>query len=118
MLVVDRGGWEVYPETDRIDKKVRTFKMSGLPRQNAGSQDYHIYHVENFIDCMRTRQNPRSDVGIGHNSMIACHLGNMAQRLGRKVRWDVENERVIDDAEAQNMVTKDYRSPWKLPKRT
>jgi predicted dehydrogenase len=116
VLVVDRGGWEVYPETDRIDKKVRTFKMTGLPRQGAGSQDYHLYHVENFIDCMRTRKNPRSDVEIGHNSMIACHLGNMAQRLGRKVRWDVENERVIDDAEAQKMVTKDYRDPWKLPK--
>jgi predicted dehydrogenase len=115
VLVVDRTGWEVYPETDKIDKPVREYKMAGLPRQNAGNEDYHLTHVKNFVDCMRTRERPHSDVEIGHNSMIACHLGNMAYRLGRRVKWDVENERVIDDAEAQTYVTRGYRAPWKLP---
>lgn len=115
MLVVDRDGWEVFPETDKIEKKVRVFKSSGLPRQGAGNQDYHFLHVQNFYDCMRSRKRPNSDVEIGHNSMIACHLGNIAYRLGRQVKWDVENEKIIGDAEAQKYVSKTYRAPWKLP---
>ena len=55
-----------------------------------------------------------SDVEIGHNSMIACHLGNIAQRLGRQVKWDVEKEKMIGDAEAQTYVSREYRKPWKL----
>ena len=63
---------------------------------------------------MRSRERPRSDVEIGHDSMIACHLGNIAFRLGRRVDWDVEKERVIGDSEAQKYVKKKYRAPWKL----
>lgn len=116
VLVVDRAGWEVYPETDKIDKPVREYKMEGVPRQSAGNEDYHLTHVRNFVDCMRTRERPHSDVEIGHNSMIACHLGNMAYRFHRGIKWDVENERIIGDPEAQAMVTRGYRAPWKLPK--
>lgn len=56
------------------------------------------------------------DVEIGHNSMIACHLGNLAQRLGRMVKWDVDKEQVIGDPEAQKMLSRAYRAPWALPK--
>jgi predicted dehydrogenase len=115
VLVVDRAGWEVYPETDRTDKPVREYKAAGLPRQDSGNQEYHLLHVQNFLDCMRSRKQPRSDVEIGHNSMIACHLGNMAYRLGRRVDWDVEGEKVIGDPEAQKLVTREYRAPWSLP---
>jgi len=115
VLVIDRAGWEVYPETDAINKK-RMYKVPGVPRAGAGSVDYHATHIQNFIDCMRSRKRPNSDVEIGHNSMIACHLANLAQRLGRLVKWDVEKETVIGDSEAQNhYVSRAYRAPWKLP---
>jgi predicted dehydrogenase len=117
VLVIDRGGWEVYPETDRIDKKVREFKMAGLPRQGAGNEDYHFMHVENFINCMRSRKRPNSDVETGHDSMIACHLGNIAYRLGRHVKWDVEKEVFINDPDAQKHHTRDYHNGWKLPEK-
>jgi len=64
---------------------------------------------------MRSRQKPRADVEIGHNSMIASHLGNIAYRLGRQVKWDVENELFIGDDEAQKLHTRAYRAPWVLP---
>jgi predicted dehydrogenase len=115
-LVIDRGGWEVYAETDRIDKRIREYKRVGLPRQGSGNEDYHLKHVKNFLDCMKSRARPVSDVEIGHDSMIACHLGNMAQRLGRMVKWDPEKEAVIGDPEAQKLVTRPYRAPWVLPK--
>jgi hypothetical protein len=65
---------------------------------------------------MKSRARPASDVEIGHDSMIACHLGNMAQRLGRMVKWDPEKEAVIGDPEAQKLVNRPYRAPWVLPK--
>ncbi len=115
LLVIDRAGWEVYPETDAIGKR-RMYKTAGVPRSNAGSADYHATHVQNFFECMRTRKRPNSDVEIGHNSMIACHLANIAQRLGRLVHWDIEREEIVGDPEAQGYVSRAYRAPWSLPK--
>jgi predicted dehydrogenase len=114
VLVVDRGGWEVYPETDQVDKPVRLFRGTGVPRQNAGRDDYHLLHVQNFVECMSSRKRPNSDVEIGHNSMIACHIGNIAQRLGRFVKWDAARETIVNEPEASAFVSRTYRSPWKL----
>jgi predicted dehydrogenase len=115
VLVIDRAGWEVYGETDAIGKK-RMYKAPGVPRATAGNVDYHATHVQNFVDCMRSRKRPNSDVEIGHNSMIACHLANIAQRLGRLVKWDVDREMIVGDPEAQEKyVSRPYRAPWKLP---
>lgn len=113
VLVVDRGGWEVYPETEPKGRR-KTYRMTGEPRRAAGGEDYHLLHVKNFLDCMDSRKRPNSDVEIGHNSMIACHLGNIAFRSGRRVQWDVATERVVNDAEQQAMVLKPYRQPWSL----
>lgn len=113
VLVVDRGGWEVLPETETRDRK-KTYRMSGEPRRGSGSVDYHQLHVKNFLDCMDSRERPRSDVEIGHDSMIACHLGNISFRSKRRVQWDVEKEAVVGDPEAQALVSKKYRAPWKL----
>ncbi|HEY3130940.1 MAG TPA: Gfo/Idh/MocA family oxidoreductase [Acidobacteriota bacterium] len=115
VLVVDRGGWEVHPETERPTGRKRRYRAAGEPRQSSGGEDYHLLHVKNFVECMQSRKSPNSDVEIGHNSMIACHLGNIAFRLGRLVKWDVEKEQMIDDAEAQSYVSRKYRAPWKLP---
>jgi hypothetical protein len=71
-------------------------------------------HVKNFIDSVRERKRPNSDVEIGHNSMIACHLGNIAFRLGRLIKWDAEKECIPGDDEAQSYVFRKYREPWKL----
>ncbi|HYL99709.1 MAG TPA: Gfo/Idh/MocA family oxidoreductase [Blastocatellia bacterium] len=113
-LVIDRGGWEVYSETERVQWRAR-YRSTGVPRQFNNSQDYHFLHVKNFVDCMKDRTRPHSDVEIGHNSMIACHLGNIAFRLGRTVRWDGEKECIIGDEEAQKYVMREYRAPWSLP---
>ncbi len=114
VLVVDRQGWEVHPETDKIDKGVREFRSLGKPRHNIKTYAYHLTHVENFVDCMRSRERPNADVEIGHNSMIACHLGNISFRVGRRVEWDINREKVVGDQEAAQLVKKEYRSPWKL----
>jgi predicted dehydrogenase len=94
------------------------FRMAGEPRKGTGGEDSHLKHVQDFLDCMDTRKAPRSDVEVGHNSMIACHLGNIAFRLNRRVQWDVDGERFVGDEDAQKLVMPAYRAPWALPKVT
>jgi predicted dehydrogenase len=114
VLVVDRGGWEVLPETESPPGQTKRYRMIGEPRRGTGGGDYHLAHVRNFLECMDSRQAPRSDVEIGHNSMLACHLGNIAYRAGRRVQWDAKAERIVGDDEAQKLVMKAYRAPWSL----
>lgn len=114
ILVVDRGGWEVFSETD-ADGKPKEYRMTPVPHRGA-SRDYHFAHVRNFIDCMKTREKPRSDVEIGHKSVIACHLGNIAAKLRSQIRFDPKKEEITGNPEAQKLAKADYRAPWKLPK--
>ncbi len=115
ILVVDRDGWEVHSETDSEDRPGRVYRMQGLPRQN-GSQGYHFTHVKNFLECVKSRQKPTADIEVGHKSVIACHLGNVAVRLQRYVAWDAEKETIPGDVEAQALLGRKYREPWTLPR--
>ena len=113
VLVVDRGGWEVLPETETTNGKKR-YRMQGEPHRGS-TGDMSLAHMKNFLDCMESRQRPASDVEVGHNSMIACHLGNIAFRTGRRVQWDVAKEMTVGDPEQQKYVLRPYRAPWALP---
>ncbi|MDA2939298.1 Gfo/Idh/MocA family oxidoreductase [Acidobacteria bacterium AH-259-A15] len=114
ILVVDRDGWELHSETDKIDRRDRIYRIKPLPRQR-GSRDFHLRHVQNFIQSVKSRKKPAAEVEIGHKSVIACHLGNIAARLRRYVRWDAGKEKITGDAQAQKLVGREYRAPWKLP---
>ena len=71
-------------------------------------------HVEGFIQALCDRKRPFADIEEGHNSSNPGHLMNIAWKVGRQIRWDADREQVIDDAEANALVTKTYRAPWKL----
>ena len=114
ILVVDRSGWEVFPETETKSGR-KAYRMAGEPRRGSGGQDMHQAHVKDFLDALDSRKRTASDVEIGHNSMIACHLANIAFRTGRRVQWDAAREQIVGDAEAQKLIHKPYRAPWTLP---
>ena len=82
----------------------------------AGSVKLYVSgnHQQNWLECIRTRKMPICDVEIGHRSATVCHLGNIAVRTGRKLTWDPAKEEIIGDKDAAAMLTKPYRSPWKL----
>jgi predicted dehydrogenase len=114
ILIVDRGGWEVYSETDQLKQPERVFRMMPKPRQPA-EDDFHFAHVRNFVECVKSRQLPAADVEIGHKSITPCHLGNIAVRLRRYVRWDAAKELIVGNPEAQKLAGRVYRKPWALP---
>ena len=55
-----------------------------------------------------------ADVEEGHLTAAMCHLGNIATRLGRSLRWDAEKEECAGDAEANGRLHYEYRKPWTL----
>lgn len=69
-------------------------------------------HHANFIDCVLSRQEPAAPVEIGHRSASVCHVGMIAARLGRTLRWDPAAERFVDDPEADRLLFRPMRYPW------
>ncbi len=104
-LFVDRGKIEANP--------------AELLKETFGEKDVRLYvsgsHHGNWLECVRSRKLPICDVEIGHRSATVCHLGNIALRTGRKIRWDPVKEQVVGDAEAAKMLERSYRKPWVLP---
>jgi predicted dehydrogenase len=69
-------------------------------------------HMRNFLECMRTRQDPICPVEVGHRSNSICVITHVAMKLGHKLSWDPETERFIDDDAANAMLDYDHRKPW------
>jgi predicted dehydrogenase len=69
-------------------------------------------HVRNFLDCLKARRTPISDLESGHRVATACHLANLSLRLGRMIHWDSGRENLIGDSEAAEMLVRPYRAPW------
>jgi len=69
-------------------------------------------HMGNFFDCVRSRKPPICDAEIGHRSVSVCHLGVLAIRLGRKLKWNPEKEEFEGDADANRYVAREQRKPF------
>lgn len=72
------------------------------------------HHIRNFVDSVKSRKDPVSNIEPSVQSDIACHISDIAIRLQRKVRWDTLAERFIDDDEANARLTRPMRDPWRL----
>jgi predicted dehydrogenase len=73
-------------------------------------------HEANFLECVKSRKRPNSDVEIGRLSTTLCHLGNVSFKLGRDVQFDPKTETFVGDAQANMLLSKPYREPYGLPK--
>jgi hypothetical protein len=72
------------------------------------------YHMENWLNCIKTREKPVADVEIGHRSISVCHLANIAREVGRKLQWDPAKEQFVNDDEADAYVSRPRRKGYEL----
>jgi len=103
-LLIDRSGYQIIPE---VPDPTPVLSPPDLV------EGYGV-HQRNFIDCMRSRKKPACDVIDGHRSTTALHLANISYRTGRKIVWDSDEERILNDPEANQYLSKEYREPWSL----
>lgn len=69
-------------------------------------------HIQNWLECIRSREKPICDVEVGHRSATVCHLGNIARWTGERLHWDPVVERFSNSAGANKMLTRPMRAPW------
>jgi len=102
---VDRGGFSAS----------NTDWFVGIP---AEKYKVHVYksdnHHRNFIDCVKSRKPTIAPVETAHNSALPGHLGLISMLVGRKIKWDPEREKILGDKAASDLMTRDYRKPWKI----
>jgi predicted dehydrogenase len=84
-----------------------------------GPDEVHLYtnpkgEHRDFLDCVKSREDPYFPVDIGHRVATVCHLANLSIRLGRKLKWDPEKEVFPGDDEANSMLCRPMREPWSL----
>src|SRR6516165_445341 len=115
ILTLDRGGWVVTAEGDR------------LKEEKHGGSEQHFAHVQNFLHCLHHRdEKTASDIEDMHRATTTCHLANISYKVGRRVYWDAEKERCYrgydaaakkllhEDADANAYLLREPRKPWSL----
>ncbi|MBN76749.1 MAG: oxidoreductase [Verrucomicrobiaceae bacterium] len=81
----------------------------------------HLYTCKggehrNFLDCVKSRNEPYFPAEIGHRCATLCHLGNISMRLNQKLQWNPKTEKIGNSKEASSMLSRKMRKPWDLQK--
>jgi predicted dehydrogenase len=99
VLTIDEKGW----------------KVQDGPEAGGKATEGLSAHLANFVDCVKTRNNPNGDIEIGHLSTRLCHLGNIAHRVGRKLSFDAATESFPGENEANALLSREYSSRFEMP---
>ena len=108
-LVVDRSGWEVIPEVEND-----TPKMEAVAKKPVTQPGLDL-HTKNFVDCIKSREQPACPPETAWLAAVNAHLGNVAFKTGRKVYWDQDSLSFPGDEEANTLIQSQYRASWTLP---
>jgi hypothetical protein len=106
-LVLDRSGWEVVPEKQKIE---------AVPVQKNVGNGLDL-HVRNFLDCLKnnTPEKLNAGIDIGRAVALVAQMGNIAYRTGEKVTWD-DAKQLFGTETANSLITPVYNNGYKLPK--
>ncbi len=104
-LIVDRTDYQWFPEKPEHEGPPPPVKAEST-------------HWQNFLDCVKTRQTPRSGIASMAKTTMLCHLGNIAYQSDRTIRWDAQKQDIANREEAKHCTAyeRPYRAPWKLKK--
>jgi hypothetical protein len=106
-LVLDRNGWEVFPEKQRIE---------AVPLQKNVGVGLDL-HTKNFLECLKnnTPGKLKAGIDIGRNVALVAQMGNIAFRTGEKVSWNNDKQQ-FSTATANKLITPVYNNGYSLPK--
>lgn len=112
---IGTDGW-VWVDRSGFDASNQDWvKMDALPDNLRKIKLYEsVEHRRNFLDCVKSRKPTITPVEVAHHSTIPGHLGLISMLTGRKVHWNVSEEKIEDDAAAAELLTRPYRAPYQL----
>ncbi|MGO9258836.1 MAG: Gfo/Idh/MocA family protein [Bryobacteraceae bacterium] len=103
-LMVNRGGYWIWPVAKGKEPVEETSR---------GLSDMNVPHWNNFLECLRTRQKPTSDIETCVRTTTSCLLANLALRHGVTLDWD-DKAFTVKQHDIKPYLKAKYRSPWKL----
>jgi predicted dehydrogenase len=103
-VVIGNSGWRAY---DDKGKEVKSAPVRG--------SDDDILHKRDMLRCIRDGGRPACDIETGHVATSIVHMGNIAWRVDRKLKFDGAREEFSGDEEANKLLGRTYRDPWSLP---
>jgi len=107
-MFLDRSGYKIAPEM------IGRPPVAAMAESEEKSTDSgNLSHWANFLECVRTRQKPISDIETCQKSTTTCLLGNIAYRSRLRLDWDAQKW-TTHQPEARKLLTREYRKPWKL----
>ncbi len=99
-----------------ISREFYRSDIKGLTEKEPGHSDVRLYksdnHYQDWIDAVKSRTKPVSDVEIGHRTASLCNIVNIAYDLERPLKWSPAHERFIDDEGANDLLTRPFRGEW------
>ncbi len=105
-----------YTIFDKKNKKVKEVKGNeqgdATNTVSASGIGLDRVHIKNFLDCVRSGQQPNSPITEGHKSVGMLHLGNIAWRVGRELHLEPENGHIKNDPEAMKLWSRQYEPGW------
>jgi predicted dehydrogenase len=102
-------GWTFFP-ANRKEPEIHEAPTLHKP----GAQNVPELWAD-FIRAIETKKRPVCDIELGHHSTTMALLGMLSWKLGRSIKWDGHKEECPDDPEANRLLRREYRSPWKYP---
>jgi predicted dehydrogenase len=99
-IVISRKGWTFHPK-------------DGKPEWHDGTE-LEVNHAANFAKAIRGEEKPAAPMHEGHKTAVCCHLSNITATVNRMVNFDGAAQAITGDPEAEAMMRRDYRNPWKL----
>ncbi len=109
--VIDRSGYVIYDnENNEIARRIRDETVDVLDTRGGGTLT--DLHITNFLDAIRGDATPTAPIDDGHKSQLLCHLGNIAQRTGGSLRCDPRTGRIVGDADATRLWSREYEPGW------
>jgi predicted dehydrogenase len=112
---IGTDGW-VWVDRDGFDASNPAWiKGDSLPEELRKVKLYETKgHQRNFLDCVKSRKPTITPVETAHHSTLPGHLGLISMLVGRKIHWDVAQEKILNDSGASELLARPYRLPWRL----
>ena len=114
-------GYDFIPNKGQAIHKDVTYELEQYPEDKTERDlERHVapairHHMLDFLQAIEKRSKPVADVEEGHISTATCILANLSMQLGRTLTWDGAKQRVLHDDEANRLLHRSYRAPWKHP---
>jgi predicted dehydrogenase len=106
-----RDGWTFYPS----DKKAAIVHEKSQLQEPDGHNLKILWN--DFLTAIASnKQAPVAAIDVAHRSSCMSLLGMLSLKLGRSIRWDGAKEQIIEDVEANKLLSRKYRGPWEYPK--